>query len=110
MVLEHNEALQEILKANEDLADRMRSLSYHMLYDREDDTLTVTFGEPEEAITESSANRMYLRFEPETLKIVGFEIPHVSKRLKDDRILGDMLRSILPKADLAGELRGAVLA
>ena len=76
----------------------------------------VTLGEPQEAVMESVRNRLYLRVDPETLKIVGIEIPHVSRRLQDDPVLTEFLRRVFPIASseaapamqLAGALRDLV--
>jgi hypothetical protein len=93
-IKEHDEVLEELLRVNEDLSERMRTLSYRVFYDREDDSFTLTIGEPQEALTESSNNEMYLRYDADTLKIVGIEVPHASKRLFDNRFLSDLMRSI----------------
>ena len=113
---EHRESLRAIFGANEDLGRRLGSLSVSVVYDREDDTVVVTLGEPQEAVMESVRNRLYLRVDPETLKIVGIEIPHVSRRLQDDPVLTEFLRRVFPIASseaapamqLAGALRDLV--
>ena len=67
-----------------------------MAYDREDDTFFLTIGEAVlDAVYESVDNRLYLRLDPDTLKIVGVEIPHVSWRLKDDPRIRSLLTPYL---------------
>ena len=69
--------------------------SISTLHDREEDTFFLTIGNPQEAIYESVDNRLYLRLDPDTLKIVGVEIPHVSRRLKDDPRIAALLQPYL---------------
>lgn len=77
--------LKSVLHANEDLAARFRELSVCIVYDRADDTFMLTLGEPREALTESlDGSRLYIRIDPDTLKIVGIEIPDFKERLSDD--------------------------
>lgn len=85
--LEHegDQSLDEVLRANQDLAVRLRELDPDIFYDREGDTFMVTLGEPQEALTESLAGgHLYIRVDPDTLKIVGIEILDLSARLADD--------------------------
>ncbi len=93
---EHAASLREVAAANRDLRSRLTELSVRVLHDRDDDTFILTIGEPQEAITESVRNRLYYRLDPDTLKIVGIEIPHVSRRLADDPLLASLLRQFLP--------------
>ena len=76
--------LRNVLAANQDLAARLRELSISIVYDRDDDTFMLTLGEPQEALTESlDGSRIYIRVDPDTLKIVGIEIPDLSLRVHD---------------------------
>ena len=72
------EALEfdEILAANDDLEERARSLSVSVTYDDEFDIFAITLGEPQPAITEEvpSGHGLQLRLDPESFKIVGYEI------------------------------------
>jgi hypothetical protein len=115
---QHNDLLHAIFDANDDLPQRVASLSVATFYDREDDTLTVTFGDVQEALTESVRNQFFLRVDPDSLKLVGIEIPHLSRRLKDSPPLAKMLHRFFPlavvdanpAADFAGEMRELVCA
>lgn len=73
----HDDALRAIFAANadrEDLERRMRVEGLTASYDRDSDTLIIRIGKPREATTESIANRLLLRVDPDTLKYVGFEV------------------------------------
>lgn len=85
MVKEGDAFLKSVLQANEDLAARVRELSVGIVYDRDDEQFMLTLGETQEALTESlDGGRLYIRIDPDTLKIVGIEIPDLTARLNDD--------------------------
>ncbi len=65
---------QAIARANFDLNDRMVREGVTLCYDAEDDILSIVIGEPCEALTEQVVDTVFCRIEPDTLKIVGFEI------------------------------------
>ncbi|HEY7067424.1 MAG TPA: DUF2283 domain-containing protein [Chloroflexota bacterium] len=71
---EHHEWLLSILAANDDLAERIEALGVSMDYDEEDDALFVNFGPLVEALTESVNGVVYVRVDPDTLKIYGVEV------------------------------------
>jgi hypothetical protein len=73
---EHVAWLREIWAANNDLAERMAALGVTSDLDADTDILFVTIGPPQEALTESVDDWLGLRVDPETLKIVGFEVLH----------------------------------
>ena len=68
--------LREILAANGDLEERIRSLAVTVTYDDEFDIFLLTLGEPQPAITEEmpGGHGLQLRLDPESLKIVGYEV------------------------------------
>lgn len=77
--------VKRVLDANHDLATRLRELSVSIAYDRDDDTFMLTLGEHQEALTESlGGSHLYIRIDPDTLKIVGIEIPDLTARIDDD--------------------------
>jgi hypothetical protein len=96
----HIESVKKIIAANWDLQDRLATESLCVTYDRDEDMFLLSIGEPQEAITESARNRLYLRVDPDSLRIVGIEIPHVSRRLSDDPLLAGFLRRFLPRASI----------
>lgn len=57
-----------------ELAARMEQAGVEVSYDEEDDTLALTIGAPEPAITESIDNTVFLRLRPGTTEIVGLEV------------------------------------
>jgi hypothetical protein len=71
---EHLELVQRIWAANDDLAERMNALGVTTVYDADLDTLFTRIGPPVEALTESIDDHIGLRVDPDTLKIVGWEI------------------------------------
>jgi len=88
LVKEGEAFFKSVLQANEDLAARFRELSVYIAHDRDDDTFILTLGEPQEALTESlDGSRIYVRIDPDTLKIVGIEIPDLTTRLNDDPVV-----------------------
>ena len=64
----------EISRVNFDLSDRIMAEGVTLDYNPEADLLTVTIGEPREAITEPLLDDVLYRVDPETMKIVGVEI------------------------------------
>jgi uncharacterized protein YuzE len=71
---EHRAWLPRILATNEDLADRIQALGVSVDYDEDDDALFIYFGPPVEALTESVNGVVYIRVDPDTLKIYGVEV------------------------------------
>ena len=111
LIHEHEESLWEVLRANDDLDVRLRTLSVGVFYDRDDDIFEVTLGDPQEAITESVRNQLSIRLDPDTLEIVGLEIPNLSARIRDDPMLrqlwGLLLRIAGPASAVPGETEPA---
>lgn len=73
---------QEIIAANADLEERLRHLGVRVTYDDEFDIFLLAIGEPQEAMTEEveDGHGLQIRVDPETLKIVGFEIMGFRRR------------------------------
>ena len=80
---EHREWLAEIRAANSDLEERLGALGITLDYDDERDILFCRFGPPTEALTESVDDLVYVRVDPDTLKIVGLEILHARTALAE---------------------------
>jgi hypothetical protein len=84
-LLEEGDAvLREILEANEDLGTRLATLPIWIYYEPDEDLFSLVLDKPQEALTEETDNGLYVRTDPETLKIVGFEIPRLNHRVRDD--------------------------
>jgi uncharacterized protein YuzE len=66
--------LEEIRKANHDLAERMTTEKVMLAYNPEADVLSITVGTPRPALTEPVGGDVMYRVDPDTLKILGFEI------------------------------------
>jgi uncharacterized protein YuzE len=71
---EHHAWMQQILEKNKDLAERIGRLGLTTEFDQEADVVYHTIGPPTEALTESLDGEIYIRVEPDTLKIVGLEV------------------------------------
>ena len=88
------EAIQQV---NFDLADRMESEGVTLFYDPETDVLSITIGEPREAITEPMVDDIMYRVDPETLKILGFEIVQFQTDfLRNNKIVRKMMKAAFP--------------
>lgn len=72
-----------IVERNRDLGERVGQLGLTLTYDDAEDTLTLTIGKPQEAVTESVDNRLFFRLDPETLAIVGIEVLNFRTLHKD---------------------------
>lgn len=72
--MEEKVRTMDVRKANRDLRERMESSQIDIGYDAEFDMLLITIGAPQEAITEEIDDQLYVRLDPESLKIVGFTV------------------------------------
>jgi uncharacterized protein YuzE len=88
-------SIQQILAENADFGRRVRSLGVHASYDPEDDLLSVVLGEPVPAITESVDNTLYVRIDPTSRKIVGFEVFDLRSHLAEQPSYLDIILSLL---------------
>ncbi|MBI4197722.1 MAG: DUF2283 domain-containing protein [Chloroflexi bacterium] len=66
--------LEEIRKANHDLAERMTTEKVMLAYNPEADVLSITVGTLRPALTEPVGGDVMYRVDPDTLKVLGFEI------------------------------------
>ncbi len=69
--------IEAVGKANREWSKRALSEVNDLQLDHEADILYLTFGDPEEALSvpvDANEDDVYLRVEPETLKIVGLDI------------------------------------
>ena len=98
---ERQEFWEQIRAANADIAERSMRLGGAVWYDRDDDWLVLTLGEPTEAATYELDDFLRLRYDPETLKIVGLEVTPLA-----DVVVGrpDMRRLLEPYVALASTL------
>lgn len=72
---EHAMWLLEILNANQDFEQRVSAAGgFTVEYDPADDLLMLTLGRPVDAATETFGNVIAVRYDPDSLKIVGLEI------------------------------------
>ncbi len=85
--------LQEIVEANRDLNKRLADIDVCVSYEPGEDLFTLMLGDPQEALTESIDNVFYIRVDPESLAIVGIEVPYLSERLQDHPDIAKLWRS-----------------
>lgn len=87
---EHDHFVAELLAANEDLAEHAGD-GLDVYYDHESDELSVTIGPIVEAATVSVANTLFLRYDVDSLRIVGFGVlglrAHQGENEAVDRLL-----------------------
>jgi hypothetical protein len=109
---EHHDMLRALFAANDDLRDRVARLGVVAEYDPDEDYFGLVIGGPAEATTESLANTILFRVEPETLKLVGIEIYDFEKRRRvQDRELAALVEFWAPvvKELRAGRDPGPIL-
>lgn len=97
---EHEAWFQKIRDANQDLRERLITEGIAVYYDDEDDVLTLTVGEPREALTETVTNALALRVDPETLKYAGFEILSVREHMAQSDALFNVFIAAMELAGL----------
>ncbi len=61
----------KIAQANPNLSDRLFREGVSLVYDEDGDTLIIIIGEGGVSLTKQAINDVYIRIEPETLKIAG---------------------------------------
>lgn len=66
--------VSEVRLANQDFAQRLGVEEVTLDYNPEADALSITIGVPTPAMTEPAFDNLLYRVDPDTLKIVGFEI------------------------------------
>ena len=80
---EREELFRRVQKANTDIVERIRGVGLNFEHDPEEDSVIVYLGQTiRPAITEAfNGDPFYVRIDPETYKIVGFEVLEFSKHL-----------------------------
>lgn len=95
---QHADVLTRIAEANQDLNERARELPVRAEYDLDDDTLILAIGEEQEALSPSVDNELFLRVDPDTLKIIGVELLHFSDHLRDHSAVSNFVLHLLEQA------------
>lgn len=86
---------EQMSRANLDLTERLFYEGVRLVYDEDGDTLLVTIGQEQPAITTHVIDGVYLRIHPETLKIVGCTvIAFASDLLANNKLI----RKLFPDA------------
>jgi len=64
----------QVKGAYQDLITRIEHEGVNLVYDATLDSLFIEFGGPEAALSEHVADNIMIRINPETLRVVGFEV------------------------------------
>lgn len=72
-MVSHQGALNTLFLKNPDLISRLQSEDVTYGYDVDHEIFWIQIGEIKEAITESINNSIYLRYDPDSGKVVGIE-------------------------------------
>ncbi|MHB8577780.1 MAG: hypothetical protein ACYDCQ_20910, partial [Dehalococcoidia bacterium] len=75
-------------------------LGVRATYDHDDDLLSVVVGEPSAAITESIENGLYIRIDPDSEKIVGFEVYDIRSHIIAEPIYLNVILDLLSLVSL----------
>ena len=78
--------LNELWAENTDFPARLGTMKVSARYDPEDDLLEITLGGPQEALSYSIHNTLFLRADFESLKIVGVELEHFRRHIAGNSI------------------------
>ncbi len=77
--------LADVMAAHNDLSQRVVETGFNVWYDHAIDDLLLTIGSSVEAATIPIGDWLYVRYEPDTLKIVGFGVLGLRTAMKDSR-------------------------
>ena len=82
-------------EANKDYVATIEQEGVYVVFDSTLDTLFVEFGGPREALSEHAIDNIMVRIDPDTLKIVGFEIfDFFSDFLPHNRLFQEVVRDL----------------
>jgi uncharacterized protein YuzE len=95
---EHRDSLAAILNANQDLAERIQRLGVTADYDPSDDVLYISIGPSTAAVAESIDNTIFLRVEPDTLKLASIEVWGVRSAAPTDSKVVALLLDLVHRA------------
>lgn len=94
---EHVDLVRRVLGANDDLAERAGDLGIRSIYSPQDDTWSTYIGPSAEALTVNVDDHLLLRYDPESLKLIGLEIielrGYLSQRPEALRLLLNLTRA-----------------
>ena len=74
MATQKTELLTKLREANQDFFSGQPTAPTEMDYDEAEDVLYISVGEPRLALTLNVGDGLMLRYEPETMKLVGFTV------------------------------------
>ncbi len=94
---ERKELFRRVQDANTDIVDRIRGVGLNFELDPEEDSVIIYLGQTiRPAITEAfNGDPIYVRLDPETYKIVGFEVLNFSRHLKESPVVQELFDPII---------------
>jgi hypothetical protein len=105
MRADYQALITEIVDANQDLKERLIGSRLDVVYDSEEDMFFITIGDRVEALTETVNNTILLRYDPDTLKIVGIGAMGVKSNVPEASKVRKMYHLVL---DAPGEVADVV--
>ena len=94
-----------VARNNMDLTKRLFSEGVTIAYDEDGDTLFITIGNPNDAITEQIVDGLFYRINPETLKVIGcIIIGFESDVLMHNKLLNNLFRDGFEQLRKQGDL------
>ena len=70
---EYDDVFARVMTANADVAERVLTTEMMVYYDPEDDVVVLTLGAPAPCVMLEVTDDIWLRLEPETDRLIGFE-------------------------------------
>ena len=83
---EYVAGINDLWSENTDFAARLGQAKVAAVYDTDDDLMEITLDGPQEAVSYSIHNTLYLRADFETRKIVGIELEHFRSHAAENSI------------------------
>ncbi len=96
---------RKVALANKDFMGRVSREGLILAYNEDADLMSIIIGTPQEAITEPLLDNVLYRIDPDTLKIVGFEIlDFKSDFLPHNRLMQEYFSLIYNGRKISGEI------
>ena len=97
----YDAAQERVLAVNADLPERVRTADLMAYYDPDDDVAIVTLGPPGDCVMLELADNVWLRLEPDTDCVIGFEFMAASTLDAGVPSVDAMLRIIIEEGSRA---------
>jgi len=87
----HAALINEIIAANQDFAERAANATLRVIFDSDEDLFIFELGGPQASMTESVHNTIFLRVDPNTLKLNGIEFYNCRKLAETEPTFRDFV-------------------